>query len=310
MCYKLLRKNIRRGFEIMKNAFGNEEIKRYLLIIIGVTILAMGINVFYSPYQLVTGGVSGFAIIVEYVSKSTIGFEIPLWLTNLVVNIPLFIIGIRIKGRSFAGKSLFAAGFLSIALWYTSYIPAVESDLLIASVFGGALVGLGVGLVLRASASTGGTDLLATIIKHYFKTLQISNIMLGIDSVIITIGLFVFGVEKAMYALISVFIISKVINSVLEGINYSKAVHIISTKSAEVSNALMKELNRGVTGLNGTGMYTGGDKKILFVVCSKNQIVALQKIVTSIDDKAFITITDVREVVGRGFTEPQFDEVK
>ncbi|MEG0774153.1 YitT family protein [Clostridium sp.] len=294
----------------MKSVFENEEIKKYLLIIIGVTILAMGINVFYSPYQLVTGGVSGFAIIVEYVSKNSIGFEIPLWLTNLVVNIPLFIIGIRIKGRSFAGKALFAAGFLSIALWYTSYIPAVESDLLIASVFGGALVGLGVGLVLRASASTGGTDLLATIIKHYFKTLQISNIMLGIDSVIITIGLFVFGVEKAMYALISVFIISKVINSVLEGINYSKAVHIISTKSEEVSNALMKELKRGVTGLNGTGMYTGGDKKILFVVCSKNQIVALQKIVTIIDDKAFITITDVREVVGRGFTEPQFDEGK
>lgn len=291
----------------MNKANNKEELIKYLMIVIGTTITAMGINIFYSPYHLVTGGLSGLAIVVEYVSKNTLGFGVPLWLTNLLVNIPLFIIGIKLKGKSFAGKSIFAAGFLSLALWYTSYIPAVKADLLIAAVFGGVLVGVGIGLVLRASATTGGTDLLATIIKHYFRRLQISNIMLGIDSVIITVGLFVFGVEKAMYALISVFIISKVINSVLEGINYSKAVHIISTKSEEVSVALMKELNRGVTGINGTGMYTGGDKRILFVVCSKNQIVALQKVVTSIDDKAFITITDVREVVGRGFTEPQFD---
>jgi len=296
-----------RGQNSMNSIINREDFKKYLMIIIGVTITAMGINIFYSPYQLVTGGVSGLAIIVEYASKTTLGFGVPLWLTNLLVNIPLFIIGIKLKGKSFGGKSLFAAVFFSIALWYTSYIPAVKADLLIASVFGGVLVGVGIGLVLRASATTGGTDLLATIIKHYFKTLPISNIMLGIDSVIITIGLFIFGVEKAMYALISIFIISKVINSVLEGVNYSKAVHIISSKPEEVSRAVMKELNRGVTGLNGTGMYTGGDKKILFVVCSKNQIVALQKVVTSIDDKAFITITDVREVVGRGFTEPQYD---
>lgn len=296
-----------KGAMKMNKANNKEELIKYLMIIIGTTITAMGINIFYSPYHLVTGGLSGLAIVVEYVSKNTLGFGVPLWLTNLLVNIPLFIIGIKLKGKSFAGKSIFAAGFLSLALWYTSYIPAVKADLLIAAVFGGVLVGVGIGLVLRASATTGGTDLLATIIKHYFRRLQISNVMLGIDSVIITVGLFVFGVEKAMYALISVFIISKVINSVLEGINYSKAVHIISTKSEEVSVALMKELNRGVTGINGTGMYTGGDKRILFVVCSKNQIVALQKVVTSIDDKAFITITDVREVVGRGFTEPQFD---
>jgi uncharacterized membrane-anchored protein YitT (DUF2179 family) len=291
----------------MKKILNNETMEKYLMIIVGITITAIGINVFYSPYQLVTGGLSGFAIVVEYVSRTALGHSIPLWLTNLVVNIPLFIVGIRLKGKEFAGKSIFAAMFFSVALWYTSYIPPVKSDLLIASVFGGALVGLGIGLVLRASATTGGTDLLATIIKHYFKRIQISNIMLGIDSVIITIGLFVFGVEKAMYALISVFIVSKVINSVLEGINYSKAVHIISTKAEEVSAALMKELNRGVTGINGMGMYTGEDKKILFVVCSKNQLVTLQKVVTSVDDKAFITITDVREVVGRGFTEPQFD---
>lgn len=291
----------------MKKILNNEAMEKYLMIIVGITITAIGINVFYSPYQLVTGGLSGFAIVIEYVSRTVLGYGIPLWLTNLVVNIPLFIVGIKLKGKEFAGKSIFAAMFFSVALWYTSYIPPVKSDLLIASVFGGALVGLGIGFVLRASATTGGTDLLATIIKHYFKRIQISNIMLGIDSVIITIGLFVFGVEKAMYALISVFIVSKVINSVLEGINYSKAVHIISTKAEEVSAALMKELNRGVTGINGTGMYTGEDKKILFVVCSKNQLVTLQKVVTSVDDKAFITITDVREVVGRGFTEPQFD---
>lgn len=288
----------------MKEFFNKSELKNYLMIMVGITILAIGINVYYSPQHLVTGGISGLAIILDYV------FRIPLWLTNVIVNIPLFIVGIKIKGMDFAKKSIFGAAFVSVALWYTSFIPPVQSDLLISSVFGGLFVGAGVGLVLRSSASTGGTDLLAIIIKHYLKKIPINQIMMCIDGMIIVVGLFVFGVEKAMYALISIFIVSKVVNTLVEGVNYSKEVHIISEKSDEIAQELMKHLNRGITSINGKGVYTGKSKDILYIVCSTEELIELQRIVKEVDTEAFIIINDVREVVGRGFTQPQYDGYK
>ncbi|WP_346930440.1 YitT family protein [Clostridium sp.] len=288
----------------MKDFFNKSELKNYLIIMVGITILAIGINVYYSPQHLVTGGISGLAIILDYV------FSIPLWLTNVIVNIPLFIVGIKIKGMDFAKKSIFGAAYVSVALWYTSFIPPVQSDLLISSVFGGLFIGTGVGLVLRSSASTGGTDLLAIIIKHYLKKVPINQIMMCIDGMIILVGLFVFGVEKAMYALISIFIVSKVVNTLVEGVNYSKQVHIISEKSNEIAEELMRHLNRGITSINGKGVYTGKSKDILYIVCSTEELIELQRIVKEVDKEAFIIINDVREVVGRGFTQPQYDEYK
>lgn len=285
----------------MNNIKKKSEIKNYLMIMIGITILAVGINVYYAPQNLVTGGIAGLSIIANHVAG------VPLWLTNIIVNIPLFLVAWKIKGIEFVKKSLFGAIYVSIALWYTGFIPPVQSDLLISSVFGGLCIGVGIGMVLRCSASTGGTDTLASIIKHFMKKVPINQLMMAIDAVIIVVGLFVFGVEKAMYALISIFIVSKVINMMVEGVNYSKSVHIISTKSCEISRALMESLNRGITSLNGTGVYTGESKEILFIICSTEELVELQKIVREIDDKAFIIISDVREVMGRGFTHPKYD---
>jgi len=287
----------------MRRETKKETMLNYIYIIIGATILAAGINMFLAKIKLVTGGLSGLAIVIEYLTDKYYGKGIPLWFTNIVVNIPLLAIAIKLKGKEFVGKSVFAAAYLSFALFYTSYIPAPEVDFLLASIFGGVLVGTGLGFVLRASASTGGTDLAANIIKVYLKNVPVSKIILAIDSTIILIGAFVFGVEKAMYALISVYIVTKVIDSILEGINFSKGVFIISDYSKEIAEALLKDLKRGVTGINGTGMYTKGEKNVLFVVVGKNQIVPLQKIVKEIDAKSFITITDVREVLGEGFTK-------
>lgn len=287
----------------MRKETKKETIMNYIYIIIGATILAAGINMFLAKIKLVTGGLSGLAIVIQYLTEKHYGKGIPLWFTNIVVNIPLLVIATKLKGKEFVGKSMFAAAYLSFALFYTSYIPAPEVDFLLASIFGGVLVGTGLGFVLRASASTGGTDLAANIIKVYLKNVPVSKIILAIDSTIILLGAFVFGIEKAMYALISVYIVTKVIDSILEGINFSKGVFIISDYSKEIAEALMKDLKRGVTGINGTGMYTKGEKQVLFVVVGKNQIVPLQKIVKEIDINSFITITDVREVVGEGFTE-------
>ncbi len=282
----------------MKKFLKKAEVKNYLRIMLGITIVAIGVNVYYAPQQLVTGGISGIAIVLQHL------FNIPLWLTNIVANIPLLLLGLKTKGKEFVGKSIFGAIYVSIAFWYTSFIPPVQSDLLIASVFGGVCLGVGVGLVLRSSASTGGTDLLAVSIKHYLKKVPINQIMLCIDGTIVVLGLFIFGVEKAMYALISIFIVSKVINALVDGVNFSKGVQIISNKSDKIAEELMKHINRGITSINGRGVYTGESKDILYVVCSKEELIELQKIVREVDGEAFITISDVREVMGRGFTEP------
>lgn len=287
----------------MRRETKNENILNYIYIIIGTTILAAGVNMFFAKLKLVTGGVSGLAIVIEYIMKKNYGIEIPLWFTNIAVNIPLLAIAIKLKGREFVGKSMFAAAYLSFALFYTSFIPSPDVDFLLASIFGGVFVGTGLGFVLRASASTGGTDLAANIIKVYLKNVPIAKIILVIDSTIVLIGAFVFGIEKAMYALISIYIVAKVIDSILEGINFSKAVFIISDYSKEIAEILMKDLNRGVTGIHATGMYTKGEKQVLFVVVGKDEIVPLKKMVKEVDTKAFITVADVREVLGEGFTE-------
>ncbi len=280
--------------------------KEFLMILLGTTILALGINWFTSPLGLVVGGLSGVTIIVKEVSTQVLGFAIPLWITNLVLNIPLFIISIKQRGFEFAKKSLWAVGLLTAALWYTEYIPnilEVNNDLLLGGVFGGALLGLGIGIVLRTGATTGGTDMLATIIKFKHDRFPIAKLMLAIDGIIILLGLVIFGSTKAMYAIIAVFIISKVITNVLEGVNYAIAVFIISDKNAEISEAIMNKIPRGVTGIKAKGMYTKQDKEMLFVVVSQKEITRLRELVREIDESAFVTIAEAREVLGKGFIE-------
>ena len=280
--------------------------KEFLMILLGTTILALGINWFTSPLGLVTGGLSGVTIIVKTLSQEMLGYGIPLWITNLVLNIPLFVISIKQRGFEFAKKSAWAVGLLTLALWYTEFIPNlldVQGDLLLGGIFGGSIIGLGVGIVLKAGGTTGGTDMLATIIKFKHNSFPIAKLMLGIDGIIILCGMLVFGSTKAMYAIIAVFISSKMITWVLEGMNNAKAAFIMSEKSDEIADAIMNKLPRGVTGIKARGMYTGDDKDMLFVVVSQKEITRLREMVKQIDQTAFITIADVREVLGQGFIE-------
>lgn len=280
--------------------------REFILILLGTTILALGINWFTSPLGLVTGGLSGVSIIVQELSSKMLGFAIPLWLTNFVLNIPLFAISIKQRGLKFAKKSLWSVILLSCALWYTQFIPnifVVGDDLLLGSVFGGALLGLGIGTVLKAGATTGGTDMLAAIIRFISPKFPIAKVMLGIDGLIILSGFFVFGSTKAMYAIISVFITSKIITSVLEGVNYAKATFIMSEKNEIIAQEIMNKIPRGVTGLKATGKYTNSDKEMLFVIVSQKEITRLRELIREIDKNAFVAIADVREVLGEGFIE-------
>lgn len=285
-----------------KNVTTNE----MLMIILGSFLLALGITWFLSPLGLVTGGISGIAILVQKLTSPFIENGVPIWLTNAVLNIPLFVISIRQRGFGFAKKSLYAVVVLSVALWLTEIIPNpinVGNDLLLAGFFGGVLVGAGVGLVLKAGGTTGGTDMLAAIFKFKNPTLPIENVMFVIDAVIITSGLFVFGPINAMYAIISVLVTTKLVSVVLEGGHSAKAVFIVSPKSNEIAELVMNEIGRGATGIKARGMYLKKESEMLFVVVSQHELPELREIVLGVDPKAFVTIAEVREVLGQGFIE-------
>lgn len=281
----------------MKDTF-----KEYLYIIFGVLLLSVSITSFYSPNELVMGGVSGLGIIIEYYSYVIFKKAISVGVTNFVVNIPLLIIGWRMKGKNFIGRTIFATVFFSIALILTEFlIPPFKDDIILVSIFGGIMTGVGIGFVFRGFATTGGTDLLATLIHSKLSYIPVSSLIFVMDSAIVILGFFVFGPLKAMYAVISIYISSKVINTILEGMSFSKAAFIISDKSDEISERLLNEIQRGVTALKGKGMYTKIERDILLCVFSQKEIAKVKLIVKNIDETSFIILTDVREVLGEGF---------
>ncbi len=277
-------------------------LSEYLQIMLGATMLACAISVFYEPNGLVTGGVSGLGIIIQTVSSQYIGFSIPLWISNTILNLPLFVIGAKALGFKFLKRTIFATAFLSFALFFTNLLPTIQGiDHPLASVFGGAIAGIGLGLVFKCMATTGGSDLAASILHKYFKHISISKLMFVIDSIVIAIGFFVFGATNAMYAIISVFISSKIIGGILEGLSFAKVAFIVSEKYEAISDELLKKLERGATGLNGKGMFTKSDKNVLFCVVSTKEVIELKEIVSKTDPNAFVIVTDAREVLGEGF---------
>lgn len=275
----------------------------YLYIMIGTTLLAASINMVYAPFDLVVGGVTGLAIVIEYWTEGIIEGGFPIWLTNMIINIPLFLGAIVIKGRDFGARSLFSTVFLSLALWATEGLPMLTQNMMIGTIYGGVLAGAGLGLVFSAFSTTGGTDLAASLIQQVMKHVSVARIMLVLDWMIIAVGAYVFSVEKSLYAIISVFICARIIDAFLDGLHFSKAAFIISDHYNEISKAVMQEMDRGVTGLSGEGMYSTDHKKVLLIVVSKREIVQLKETVSHTDPRAFVIVTDVREVVGEGFKE-------
>ncbi len=280
-----------------------ELVKDYIYIIVGTTLLAIAINAFFEKQDLVTGGVTGLAIIVKTLTQPIWEGGIPLWVTNIAVNIPLFLIALSLRGKIFGVKTLFSTLYLSLALYLTQNITGPTQDFLLSSIFGGVISGVGLGLVFAGFATTGGTDLAASILHLYFSHISVGNLMFIIDGIIIGAGFFVFGGEKTMYAIIAVYITAKMMDGILEGIHFSKAVFIISEDSKQIAQDLMEILDRGVTALSGRGMYTSQDKDVLLCVVSKKQIAKLKEIVREIDERAFVIVADVREVLGEGFIE-------
>ncbi len=285
----------------MKTSIKNKLIIDYLTIAAGTLIMAVAAGLFYSPADLVTGGFTGLSIVIQRVSQNW-GLSVPIWVTNLVLNVPLFLVALKLKGAKMLSKTLFATIMYTVWLLLTEYItPLPLRDLTLTAVFGGALAGLGLGLVFKSMSTTGGTDLLANLIQDYHKHISVSKILFFIDAVIIGLGLFVFGHQKAMYAIIAVFIATKMIDAILEGLSFAKAAFIISEQPTAISTKVMETLHRGVTGINAVGMYTNQAKNMLLCVVSKKELVLVKNVVYDIDPRAFVIVADVREVLGEGF---------
>lgn len=299
-----------------KRAFNKKSIteglKTYLWIIAGSIITGASINIFMVPYKIAPGGVSGIATVLYYIT----GGKVPVGIAMLTLNIPLFIVGIRFIGKGFAVRTLFSTILLSVIIDTTVGISRqfVDSalvklepypsnpDLLLYSLFGGFLMGVGLGMVFRAGATTGGTDLAARIVHHFIPSFTIGKILLFIDTSIIFLAAVVFNsFILGLYAIVTLYISSKVIDAILEGVNFAKAVFIISDSPDEISARIMSDLDRGVTALKGSGMYTNNDKRVLLCVLHRGQIPKLKAIALSVDAKAFIILTDIREVMGEGF---------
>ena len=270
-----------------------------ILMVVGTGLMALAIQCIYDPVGLVTGGFTGVAIIAKYVTKGAV----PLWLTNLVLNVPLFLLAALIKGKKFVARTAVATVLLSAWVYVVPLWNLAEGDYVLSAIFGGVICGVGMGMVLLARATTGGTDMLAALIQHKLRHYTIMQIICVIDGIIVAVGIYSFGVKAALYAIVAIYVTSKVSDTLMEGMKYSKAVFIVSDRYKEISDAIMTQMDRGVTGLDAVGMYSGDEKCMLYCVVSKKEIVVLKEIILKIDNNAFVIVTDAREVVGEGFLE-------
>ncbi|MEK3763517.1 YitT family protein [Solibacillus sp. FSL K6-4121] len=271
-----------------------DSIKEYLFVIIGAAVIAFGFNVFLFPNQVASGGVSGISTILHGMFGWNAG------IVQYAFNIPLFIAGVLVLGKKFGIKSFIGTIALPFFVILTADWDAWTLNPLLGSIFGGIVVGLGIGLVFKGNASTGGTDLLAQIITK-FTGLTLGTSVLFIDGVIAVSAAIVFDLEKGLYALIGLYVTTKTIDIVQLGFSQSKMVYIITRKETEVRDAIYKEVNRGITRLPAYGGYTGEERPVLMVVVYQTEFTKLKQVLKAIDPEAFVIVSDAYEVLGEGF---------
>ena len=269
-------------------------VAEYFFVILGAAVVALGFNLFLFPNQVASGGVSGISTILHGLFGWNAG------LVQYAFNIPLFIAGVLILGKSFGFKSLLGTLALPFFVILTEDWEAATTDPLLASIFGGIVVGLGIGIVFKGKASTGGTDLLAQIITKY-TGLTLGTSVLLIDGVIAVSAAIVFDLEKGLYAIVGLFVTTKTIDIIQMGFSQSKMVYIITNKQDEVRDAIYRDVNRGVTKLPAVGGYTGEERPVIMVVVYQTEFTKLKQVVKTIDPSAFVIVSDAYEVLGEGF---------
>ncbi len=263
---------------------------------IGVILIALGLDLFLIPNRIAAGGVSGIATILYYL------VNVPVGVAMLALNVPLFALGVYRMGLRFGFRSLYGTVTLSLAVdLLAPFLPVPTHDILLASLFGGVLAGLGLGLVFRHNGTTGGTDLAAAVLRTY-TGVNIGQLLFLVDASVVVAAWVTFNsAELAMYALITIFVTAWLTDLVLQGFSYARAFLIISDRPVEIAAAIVEGMNRGATAWPARGVYTGQDREVVLSVVNRAEVIRLKELVYGIDKHAFIILADVHEVLGEGF---------
>ena len=274
----------------------------YFVINLGLIIAAIGISLFIVPAKIVSGGVTGIATILFYTFNLSVGTSM------LLINIPLFLVGVKTFGKEYGAKTLF--GIIMLSFYIDLFIKFIGidnvidftkgSNFLLAPLFGGILLGIGLGLVLKFGGSTGGTDIIAQIVNKITK-IPMGYCMMINDTIIIVSGIAFFGIEKGLYAVIAMFTTNVVINKIFEGAGYTKMVYIISDEYELIRNIILKDIKKGGTAISAKGLYTDKNKSMIMTVLKNKEIRDLQALIKRADPNAFVIISEVHQVLGEGF---------
>lgn len=276
-------------------------IYRYIMITLGCIVCAVGICAFFLPFHLLSGGISGVCIMLYYL------FGLPVGITNIVLNIPLFYLAYKMMSRDYFISGIFGLIVLSISLDALNFLSQsfLLHDMLLSCIAGGVIEGIGSAMMYRVNGNTGGTDIIGAIIqKHY--SLSIGTVVFIFNLGLLAVGCYFFGIEITLYTMLSFYIAFRATNSFTEGFDFKKSVLIVSEKHAQIAWDIL-QMDRGVTYLNAEGAYTGKPRKVLFVVVKLTQIAKIKAIVQKYDQNAFMIIQDASDVLGRGFSEPTLD---
>ena len=270
------------------------ELKNWLLIVLGLLAAAVAYRMYLIPNKVVAGGFTGIGQLLNYLTGISVGT------VNIILNVPLFLISMKSIGIRFGIRSLIAMFALSLLIDHLPLPPATD-DMLLAAVYGGAISGIGFGLVLRGNATTGGTDMLASLMHRVIPVLRVSYAIFMVDGLVIIASAFTFEPQAAMYGLISTFICNVMVDVVLEGPNSAHSYFIISDKSEEIAERILHEMDRGVTALEAMGMYRRTRKQVLLCVVNRFEAMHLRRIIYAVDPSAFVVANKAHEVLGEGF---------
>lgn len=289
---------------VVRRVLDSRPVRDYTLMTIGLALTAYGLDAFLIPNKIAAGGVSGLSTVIYYVVKESTGLSVSIGLQTLLMNGVLLAIAIKQRGIDYAAKTIY--GIFALAAFielFARFNPVVgPEDLLLASLYGGAISGLGVGLVFKAGGNTGGTDIVAQLLSRKWP-LGVGQLMLIVDAAVTFTAALAFGPVLAMYGAVAIFVGSVTIDMVLEGISVEKAAFVISEQHDVIADAVLNDMGRGATTLQATGAWTGEPRKMLFVVLSRNELDSLKRIVAKVDATAMVIISDVHETIGEGFKE-------
>ncbi|MGE5654074.1 MAG: YitT family protein [Bacillota bacterium] len=266
----------------------------YIMIALGSALVALALNVLLVPNKVASGGVSAIGIVLFHL------MHFPMSYSTLLLNIPLFLANIRLLGLKFGAKTAVGVLALSAVLEFTANWQPWTNNVLLASIYGGVIAGAGLGWVFRYGGTTGGTDLAANLVNRYLGV-PMGTGLLVIDSLIMIVAVIVFGPELTMYGILAIFVQAKAIDLVQEGIETSRTLLIISDRSEEIGRTVMDRMERGVTALNATGLYTGQEKRVLMCAISRSELNKIKTIVHEVDPHAFVIVLNAHEVLGEGF---------